>query len=93
VGGFFLLYKGTSEIHTRLEDGGHPTFAASRRATLGGVILQVAPLDIVFSLDNVITGVGMVSHPPIMIAAVVIAMVVMLLGRARPRRSLSVIRR
>jgi predicted tellurium resistance membrane protein TerC len=79
-GGLFLLYKGTSEIHTRLEDAGHPIMEASRRAALAGVILQIVLLDIVFSLDSVITAVGMVTHLPIMVAAVVIAMTVMFLA-------------
>jgi predicted tellurium resistance membrane protein TerC len=79
-GGLFLLYKGTSEIHTRLEGDGYATGQAPGRTGLAGVILQIALLDLVFSLDSVITAVGMVSHLPIMIAAVVIAVAVMVLA-------------
>lgn len=80
-GGLFLLYKGTSEIHTRLEGDAHAASGeAVRRPAVAGVILQIALLDIVFSLDSVITAVGMVSHLPVMIAAVVIAIGVMLLA-------------
>ena len=79
-GGLFLLYKGTSEIHTRLEGDGYATTEAPGRTGLAGAILQIAWLDVVFSLDSVITAVGMVSHLPIMIAAVVIAVAVMVLG-------------
>jgi predicted tellurium resistance membrane protein TerC len=54
--------------------------AAAKSATIFSIVLQIAILDIVFSLDSVITAVGMVSHLPVMIAAVVIAMGVMLLA-------------
>ncbi len=77
AGGLFLLAKSTYEIHERLEgpEGGRvrdipPTFAS--------VIVQILLLDIVFSLDSVITAVGMTNKIPIMIAAVVIAMLVMI---------------
>ncbi|MFM7215015.1 MAG: TerC family protein [Verrucomicrobiota bacterium] len=78
LGGLFLIGKSTYEIHEKLEgvDGGKtdrmaPTFAA--------VVTQILLLDIVFSLDSVITAVGMVNKIPVMVAAVVIAMLVMLL--------------
>lgn len=76
AGGLFLLWKSTHEIHQRLEgEEGH----ASAKVAGGffGVIVQIMLLDIVFSLDSVITAVGMVDHIWIMIAAVVIAAVVM----------------
>ena len=77
-GGIFLLYKGTQEIHHTME-GGHEDEGQSRAAaTFGGVIAQILVLDIVFSLDSVITAVGMASQLPVMIAAVVIAVGVML---------------
>lgn len=77
-GGLFLLTKSTREIHERLEgDDEH----GSERATpsFAGVLIQIMLLDIVFSLDSVITAVGMVDHVAIMIAAVVIAVGVMML--------------
>ncbi|HET6605112.1 MAG TPA: TerC family protein [Rhodopila sp.] len=79
-GGLFLVYKGTTEIHGNLE-GGHPAGDASAgRSKLASVVLQIAVLDVVFSLDSVITAVGMVNHVPVMVAAVMIAMAVMLLA-------------
>ncbi|HEX9668699.1 MAG TPA: TerC family protein [Thermoanaerobaculia bacterium] len=77
LGGLFLLYKATHEIHDKLEgEEGHAS--ARVGATFGAVIVQIALLDIVFSLDSVITAVGMVDQVGVMIAAVVIAVGVML---------------
>ena len=78
VGGLFLIAKSTHEIHDRLEgDEGH----ASGRipVSFSAVLIQIVLLDIVFSLDSVITAVGMVDEIPIMVAAVVLAVGVMLL--------------
>jgi predicted tellurium resistance membrane protein TerC len=77
VGGLFLLAKATHEIHAKLEgeEGGH---AAGGRASLGGVLAQIFLLDVVFSLDSVITAVGMADRLVIMVIAVVIAVVVMM---------------
>jgi predicted tellurium resistance membrane protein TerC len=76
-GGLFLLWKATTEIHESLEgEEAHAPTASS--ATLGGVLIQIVLLDIVFSLDSVLTAVGMVDEVPIMIAAVIIAVGVML---------------
>ena len=72
VGGLFLLGKSTFEIHDHLE-GGHGEKSARVPARFANVIIQILLLDIVFSLDSVITAVGMVEHVPIMIAAVVVA--------------------
>ena len=79
VGGLFLLWKSTTEIHERLE-GAH---AAERQArgkahTMGAVLTQIALLDIVFSLDSVITAVGMANEIAVMIAAIVIAVGIMM---------------
>jgi predicted tellurium resistance membrane protein TerC len=78
AGGLFLLYKGTREIHERLEgDAPHP--AASRaRTSFRGVVVQIMLLDIVFSLDSVITAVGMANHLWVMATAVVVAVAIML---------------
>jgi len=77
-GGLFLLAKSTFEIHDKLEgEEGHRS--ARVRASFGAVLVQIALLDIVFSLDSVITAVGMVSQVGVMIAAVVAAVVVMML--------------
>lgn len=81
AGGLFLLYKATVEIHSMLEGGeeGHGG-VNGKQLTFGAAIAQIAMLDVVFSLDSVITAVGMADHLPVMIAAVVIAILVMLLA-------------
>jgi len=77
VGGLFLLGKSTFEIHERLEgEEGHASKKAS--VSLSGVIIQIMLLDIVFSLDSVITAVGMVDEIAIMVTAVVVAVAIML---------------
>jgi len=79
LGGLFLLWKGTREIHDKLEgEEGRQNVKAG--ATFGGVIVQIALLDIVFSLDSVITAVGMVRQVGVMIAAIVLAVLVMLVA-------------
>jgi predicted tellurium resistance membrane protein TerC len=77
-GGLFLIGKATFEIHEKLETSGHAPAGGGR----GGywlVIAQVALLDIIFSLDSVITAVGMARHLPVMVAAMLVAVGVMLL--------------
>ena len=78
LGGLFLIGKATHEIHNKLE--GEADHEGNRRsaASLTGVVAQIMVIDIVFSLDSVITAVGMVDHVSIMIAANVIALVIML---------------
>ena len=76
IGGLFLLWKSTHEIHDKLE-GKEGHASAKVAATFASVIIQIMLLDIVFSLDSVITAVGMVDHIEIMIAAVIIAALVM----------------
>jgi len=77
-GGLFLLAKSTLEIHTGLEGAEEEHRESKGRATFTSVILQIAIIDIVFSLDSVITAVGMVDHVEVMIAAVIVAVVVMM---------------
>lgn len=81
-GGLFLLVKGTLEIHHTVE-GHEGNDASLKKVTFGAVISQIVVLDIVFSLDSVITAIGMADDLRIMIGAVVIAMGVMLFA-ARP---------
>jgi predicted tellurium resistance membrane protein TerC len=76
-GGLFLLAKSTMEIHNSLE-GEEEHRDASVRAAFASVITQIAIVDIVFSLDSVITAVGMADHVEVMIAAVVVAVLVMM---------------
>lgn len=80
AGGAFLLFKGTREIHRRVEGEQPAAGTAAPAVGLLGVVLQIAVLDVVFSLDSVITAVGMVNQLPVMIAAVVIAMGFMLVA-------------
>ena len=79
VGGLFLIAKSTHEIHDKLEGPGE-TSTGRAAVSFSGVITQILLLDIVFSLDSVITAVGMVEHVAIMMLAVVIAVGVMLLS-------------
>ena len=69
-GGLFLLWKSTQEIHQLLE-GEEESKSARGKATFGNIILQIMVIDLVFSLDSIITAVGMVQDIPVMIAAVV----------------------
>jgi predicted tellurium resistance membrane protein TerC len=76
-GGLFLIYKATKEIHDRLEgETGHAS--AKVAATFRSVIIQILLLDMVFSIDSVITAVGLAEHVEIMIAAVIVAVGIML---------------
>lgn len=77
AGGLFLLWKSTREIHDKLE-GTQGHASAKVGATFASVIIQIMLLDIVFSLDSVITAVGMVDELPIMIIAVIVAAGVMI---------------
>lgn len=79
LGGVFLLWKSTTEIHERLEGASEAARDAGRKAnTMASVLTQIALLDIVFSLDSVITAVGMAKEVAIMIAAIVIAVGIMM---------------
>jgi predicted tellurium resistance membrane protein TerC len=77
-GGFFLLYKGTSEIHNRLEGGDAHEEAGAKPRGFASVVVQIMALDAVFSLDSVITAVGMANDFLVMAAAIIIAMALML---------------
>ena len=80
VGGLFLIYKSTTEIHEKLEGEAHHQDAARGHATFGSVIAQIVALDIVFSLDSVITAIGMTDHIEIAVIAVIIAVGIMLVA-------------
>ncbi len=79
LGGLFLIGKSTHEIHGKLE-GEEGSGSARVAANLASVIIQIMLLDIVFSLDSVITAVGMANNLSVMIAAVILAMIVMLIS-------------
>ncbi len=83
LGGLFLLAKSVLEIHHTLEGAPADAGRARLRGQLLAVIVQIAALDIVFSLDSVFTAVGLVRELPIMVAAIVVAIVVMMWVSAR----------
>lgn len=78
IGGLFLLAKSTHEIHDTLETHEAAEIQAKAASKFMSVIIQIAILDIVFSLDSVITAVGMADHVPVMITAVMIAVCFMM---------------
>jgi predicted tellurium resistance membrane protein TerC len=92
VGGFFLIWKSTKEIHGKLE--GHDEGSATSKAAVsfGAVLVQIMIIDIVFSLDSVITAVGMVNDPTkvsLMMVAVIISIAVMMLASGAISRFVS----
>ncbi len=82
AGGVFLLYKATVEIHEMTEHDSEQTDPAEGAVgvTFRGIVLQIAVIDIIFSLDSVITAVGMADKLWVMVAAVVIAMIIMIIA-------------
>lgn len=82
-GGLFLLAKATFEIHSSLEGEEESQAHAAKAVSLAAVLFQIAVLDIVFSLDSVITAVGLADHVSIMAIAIIMAVIVMLMA-ARP---------
>jgi len=83
LGGLFLLFKGTMELHEKLEGSHFEKNGAVNHAKFWHIIIQIVILDAVFSLDSVITAVGMVKHLPVMMLAVCIAMVLMIIASNR----------
>ncbi len=81
-GGLFLLYKATTEIHEMVEhdEGAPDPPQGAAGATFRGIVLQIAVIDIIFSLDSVITAVGMADKLWVMVAAVVFAMLIMIVA-------------
>ena len=80
IGGLFLIAKAVHEIHEKVEGGEHGETAKQAARSLAAVVAQIMVIDIVFSLDSVITAVGMVDQVSIMIAANVIALGIMLIA-------------
>ncbi len=76
-GGAFLMAKSTREVHNSLE-GEDPEAGASVEVSLLGVLVQITLIDVVFSLDSVITAIGLVDHVTVMVAAIVVAVLVMM---------------
>ena len=85
LGGLFLLFKSTMEIHEAVAgpEAGEPSLAGKAGAGFLSIVVQIAIIDIVFSLDSVITAVGMVSQVPVMVIAIVLAVGVMMFA-AKP---------
>lgn len=79
-GGLFLLFKSTMEIWHSVEGEEASENATKPKAGFAGVMLQIALIDIIFSLDSVITAVGLVQHLPVMVAAIIISVLVMMLS-------------
>ncbi len=80
IGGVFLLFKATMELNERLEGEQHDTTKPKKTSHFWTVVAQIVALDAVFSLDSVITAVGMVEHIPVMIIAVCVAMAIMMVA-------------
>jgi len=80
LGGLFLLTKSTREIHHKLEGDTEHHGVKKKAATMGGVLFQIALLDIVFSLDSVITAVGMADDLGVMVTAIIVAVLVMMIS-------------
>ena len=80
VGGLFLLTKSTREIHHKMEGEHDEQMGATKAATYGGILIQIAILDMVFSLDSVITAVGMADDLAVMVTAVILAVGVMMIS-------------
>jgi predicted tellurium resistance membrane protein TerC len=78
LGGMFMIAKATLEIHHKVEHATHAEASSAKKASLGWMLLQVLIIDVVFSLDSVITAVGMAQHLFVMIAAVLASVGVML---------------
>lgn len=72
-GGLFLLLKSTMEIHSSLEGEEHHTEVSLKKATLFNIVAQIMVFDIIFSLDSVITAIGLTKHLPVMVVAIIIA--------------------
>ena len=83
AGGLFLIAKATREIHGEVEGEDEAQAIAAVKRSLAAVIVQLAVIDLVFSVDSIVTAVGLADHLEIMVAAVVIAMIVMFVA-ARP---------
>ena len=80
LGGLFLIYNSVNEIHEKVEHENEKENELSKVATFNAVIVQIILIDMVFSLDSVITAVGMTDYIGVMIAAVIVSMVIMMLS-------------
>lgn len=85
AGGVFLIYKATKEIHEKVErhESELDIGGGAKVATLGGIVAQIVVIDVIFSLDSVITAIGMTNNLPIMAMAIIAAVIVMLIFSGR----------
>ncbi len=80
LGGLFLIYKSVNEIHEKIENAHEEETIRLKKVTFWNVISQIILIDIIFSLDSVITAVGMAEHVEVMIAAVIVSVLIMMLA-------------
>jgi len=80
LGGLFLIYKSVNEIHEKIENAHEEETISLKKVTFWNVITQIILIDIIFSLDSVITAVGMAEHVEVMIAAVIVSVLIMMLA-------------
>ena len=79
-GGLFLIYKAVHEMHAEIEEPHEPMLQQQAKAALSAIIVQIILIDMVFSIDSIVTAIGMVQHVEVMIAAVVVAVGLMFLA-------------
>lgn len=77
AGGLFLIYKAVHEMHAEIEEPHEPTLQQQAKAMMSSIVTQIILLDLVFSIDSIITAIGMAQHVEVMIAAVVVAVALM----------------
>ena len=80
VGGLFLIAKSTTEIHSKIEGHDEEAMKAGKGVSVASILIQIILLDMIFSIDSILTAVGLVKEVPIMIAAVIISIGVMMLA-------------
>lgn len=73
AGGLFLIYKATHEMHAEIEEPHEPGLAQTAKAAFSAIIVQIIVIDMVFSIDSIVTAIGMAQHVEVMIAAVIVA--------------------
>ncbi|MBI4921666.1 MAG: hypothetical protein HY834_07940, partial [Devosia nanyangense] len=78
--GLFLIYKAVHEMHAEIEEPHEPTLQQQAKAALSAIIVQIILIDMVFSIDSIVTAIGMAQHVEVMVAAVVVAVGLMFLA-------------
>ncbi len=79
-GGLFLIYKAVHEMHAEIEEPHEPSLQQQAKAALSGIIVQIVLIDMVFSIDSIVTAIGMAQHVEVMIAAVIVAVGIMFIA-------------